>query len=64
MNRFLSIKEPLKKYKTKSKSLIKIAEIASHLPKLLLTNQVQTTIDALDKKAFSVQKIIKFCKRN
>jgi len=59
MNRFLSIKEPLKKYKTKSKSLNKISEIASHLPKLLLTNQVQTTIDALDKKAFSVQKIIK-----
>ena len=59
MQRFLGKKEPLKIYKTQSKSLQKISAVASHLPKLLLTNQVQKTIDALNKNDFSVQKIIK-----
>ena len=59
MYRFLGKKEPLKIYKTQSKSLLKISAVASHLPKLLLTNQVQKTIDALHKNDFSVQKIIK-----
>ena len=59
MYRFLGKKEPLKIYKTQSKSLQKISAVASHLPKLLLTNQVQKTIDALNKNDFSVQKIIK-----
>ena len=59
MYRFLGKKEPLKIYKTQSKSLKKISAVASQLPKLLLTNQVQKTIDALDKNDFSVQKIIK-----
>ena len=59
MYRFLGKKEPLKIYKTQSKSLKKISAVASHLPKLLLTNQVQKTVDALDKNDFSVQKIIK-----
>ena len=49
MYRFLGKKEPLKIYKTQSKSLQKISAVASHLPKLLLTNQVQKTIDALNK---------------
>ena len=52
MNRFLGKKEPLKVYKTKSKSLKKISAIASQLPKLLLTNQVQNSIDALGKNDF------------
>ena len=56
MYRFLGKKEPLKIYKTQSKSLKKISAVASQLPKLLLTNQVQKTIDALDKNDFSVQK--------
>ena len=59
MYRFLGKKETLKIYKTQSKSLKKISAVASHLPKLLLTNQVQKTVDALDKNDFSVQKIIK-----
>ena len=59
MHTFLPNKEPLKSYKTDSRSLKKIAEIASSLPKLLLTNKVQITIDSLNKKAFSVNKILK-----
>ena len=35
MYRFLGKKEPLKIYKTKSKSLQKISADATHLPKLL-----------------------------
>ena len=59
MHTFLPNKEPLKSYKTDSRSLKKIAEVASSLPKLLLTNKVQITIDSLNKKAFSVNKILK-----
>ena len=56
MYRFLGKKEPLKIYKTQSKSLKKISAVASQLPKLLLTNQVQKTIDALDKMIFQYKK--------
>jgi len=59
MHTFLPTKEPLKSYRTNSRSLKKIAEVASSLPKLLLTNKVQITIDSLNKKAFSVNKILK-----
>ena len=59
MHTFLPTKEPLKSYRTNSRSLKKIAEIASSLPKLLLTNKVQITIDSLNKKAFSINKILK-----
>ena len=59
MHTFLPAKEPLKSYRTNSRSLKKIAEVASSLPKLLLTNKVQITIDSLNKKAFSVNKILK-----
>ena len=59
MHTFLPNKEPLKSYRTDSRSLKKIAEIASILPKLLLTNKVQITIDSLNKKAFSINKILK-----
>jgi len=59
MHTFLPNKEPLKSYRTNSRSLKKIAEVASSLPKLLLTNKVQITIDSLNKKAFSINKILK-----
>ena len=59
MHTFLPTKEPLKTYRTSSRSLKKIAEVASSLPKLLLTNKVQITIDSLNKKAFSINKIVK-----
>ena len=59
MHTFLPTKEPLKSYRTNSRSLKKIAEVASSLPKLLLTNKVQITIDSLNKKAFSINKIVK-----
>ena len=59
MHTFLPNKEPLKSYRTDSRSLKKIAEVASSLPKLLLTNKVQITIDSLNKKAFSINKILK-----
>ena len=59
MHTFLPKKNPLKSYKTVSKSLTLIENIASSLPKLLLTNKVQSTIDSLNKKSFSVDKILK-----
>jgi len=59
MHTFLPTKEPLRSYRTNSRSLKKIAEVASSLPKLLLTNKVQITIDSLNKKAFSINKILK-----
>ena len=63
MYRFLGKKEPLKIYKTQSKSLQKISAVASHLPKLLLTNQVQKTIDALNKNESQKAEIERFYKK-
>ena len=59
MHTFLPKKNPLKSYKTISKSLTLLENTASSLPKLLLTNKVQSTIDLLNKKSFSVDKILK-----
>ena len=59
MHTFLSSKPPLKTFKTKSKSLIKLSSVASHLPKLLLTNKVQPTINNLSVNAFSIDILIK-----
>jgi len=59
MHTFLPKKNPLKSYKTVSNSLTLIENIASSLPKLLLTNKVQSTIDSLNKKSFSIDKILK-----
>ena len=56
---FLPKKDPLKTYKTNSRSLKKIEEVAANLPKLLLTNKVQKTINSLNKKSFCVDKILK-----
>ena len=59
MHTFFSSKPPLKTFKTKSKSLIKLSSVASHLPKLLLTNKVQPTINNLSINAFSIDILIK-----
>ena len=59
MNTFLSKKDPLKTYTTDARSLKLIADIADHLPKLLLTGQVQKTIKNLKSNALSVNSIIK-----
>ena len=54
MHTFLPKKPPIRRYSSQEKSLLKINEIASHLPKLLLTNKVQTTIKKLNKNSLSV----------
>ena len=59
MHTFLPKKPPIRHYSSQKKSLFKINEIASHLPKLLLTNQVQTTIKKLSKNSLSVDYLIK-----
>ena len=59
MNTFLPKKDPLKTYTTDTRSLKLIADIAAHLPKLLLTGQVQKTIKNLNVNALSVNSIIK-----
>ena len=59
MNTFLPKKDPLKAYTTDTRSLKLIADIAAHLPKLLLTGQVQKTIKDLNINALSVNSIIK-----
>ena len=59
MHTFLPKKNPLKSYKTISKSLTLIENTAASLPKLLLTNKVQSSIDSLKRKNFSVDKILK-----
>ena len=59
MKTFLPKQDPLKNYITKSRSLTKLEEIASELPKLLLTGNVQTLIDSLPKNALSINAILK-----
>lgn len=59
MNTFLPKKDPLKTYTTDTRTLKLIADIAAHLPKLLLTGQVQKTIKNLNVNALSVNSIIK-----
>ena len=59
MHTFLPKKDPLRTYKTNSRSLRKLENVASNLPKLLLTNKVQKTINSLNINSFSVNKIIK-----
>ena len=57
MNTFFPKTPPLKSFKTKAKSLNLLSNIASSLPKLLLTNKVQPTVDCLNRNAFSVNKL-------
>ena len=58
MHTFLPSKDPLRKYKTTSKSLNLISEISEQLPKLLLTGSVQNTINKLKNNDLSVDKVI------
>lgn len=57
MNTFFPKTPPLKSFKTKAKSLNLLSKIASSLPKLLLTNKVQPSVDCLNRNAFSVNKL-------
>ena len=59
MYTFLPTKPPLKNFSTNKKSLHNISQIASELPKLLLTNKVQSKINNLSKNSFSVNCLIK-----
>ena len=59
MYTFLSTKPPLKNFSTNEKSLNNISQIASELPKLLLTSKVQSKINKLSKNSFSVNYLIK-----
>ena len=56
---FLPKKDPLSEYKSPSRSLKKIADIASQIPKLLLTGTVQSTINKLKPNDLSVNNLIK-----
>ena len=56
---FLPKKDPVFEYKSPSKSLIRIADIASQLPKLLLTGRVQSSINKLKPNDLSVNNLIK-----
>ena len=58
MHTFLPKNPPLKNYISHYKSLKKISFIANELPKLLLTNSVQSTIDGLNKHSLSVAKLV------
>ena len=59
MKTFLPYKDPLKEYKTSSKSLYRLADIAGQLPKLLLTSNVQKNINSLKINDLSVDLLIK-----
>ena len=59
MKTFLPSKDPLKEYKTSSKSLERLADIADQLPKLLLTNNIQKNINSLKTNDLSVDLLIK-----
>jgi|TARA_B100001540_G_C15792203_1_gene635992 indoleamine 2,3-dioxygenase len=59
MHTFFPKTPPLKTYKTKAKSLKNLENISSLLPKLLLTNKVQSTINSMNKNSFSVDVLLK-----
>ena len=61
---FLPDKDPLSTYKCPSKSLVRISDIASQLPKLLLTGTVQSTINKLKPNDLSVNNLIKSNNKN
>jgi len=56
---FLPKKDPLTNYKSSSRSLDRIFDIANQLPKLLLTGRVQKTIDNLKVNDLSIKNLIK-----
>ena len=59
MKTFLPSKDPLNEYKTSSKSLDRLADIADQLPKLLLTSKIQNNINSLKINDLSVDLLIK-----
>ena len=59
MKTFLPYTDPLKNYITKTKSLNRLANIADHLPKLLLTGGVQKNIKSLKANDLSVNSLVK-----
>ena len=58
MHVFLPKTPPIRNYITKARSLSNLTKVASELPKLLLTNKVQTTINNLKKDEFSIDSLI------
>ena len=60
MNGFLPINPPLKEYHSSSasSSLLRIQEVADNLPKLLLTDRVERTINSLTKDDFDVSELL------
>ena len=58
MKGFLPEKSPLKEYSINSSSLNRLQEIASNLPKLLLTGRVQSTVESLKKDDLSIQELL------
>ena len=58
MQGFLPQKVPSKSYSVQSESCDRIQEIASNLPKLLLTGKVQSTINKLSPKDLSIDDLL------
>ena len=58
MQGFLPQKVPSKSYSVRSESCDRIQEIASNLPKLLLTGKVQSTINKLSSKDLSIDDLL------
>jgi len=58
MQGFLPQKVPSKSYSVQSESCDRIQQIASNLPKLLLTGKVQSTIDKLSPKDLSIDDLL------
>jgi indoleamine 2,3-dioxygenase len=59
MKSFLPSRDPLNEYKTSSKSLDRLADIADQLPKLLLTSKIQKNVNSLKINDLSVDLLIK-----
>jgi indoleamine 2,3-dioxygenase len=59
MHTFLPKKPPINSYKTSSKSLNLLQNIAAQLPKLLLTNKVQSKINKLKTNDLSINILIR-----
>ena len=58
MQGFLPQKVPSKSYSVQSESCDRIQEIASNLPKLLLTGKVQSAINKLSPKDLSIDDLL------
>jgi len=58
MDGFLPSKEPIKDYSVKSESCLRIRSIASNLPKLLLTGQLQPLINSLKDDDLSIEELL------